>query len=254
MKHLWVNLLRGLTLVSILAMCGCAAGGGSHQDTAADSGGEDNGGGDGGGGGGDDGSGGSDPDPDPEPEPSPFNIASADDAIAYLNVIDFLFPPLRDTMNARGLSDYDDIHTLGSMQYDGYMNLVFVVTPAANVMGNASFSVDLDSGATLGNADSFVGVVMDDQGNQQYIDYLGDIAISGGSLDASGYALQIDGALENGVNTFGVTGQLNGFLFGPNAEALRVIGTKSFFNDDITMTVDGAEIDNGTAGIWAAHQ
>lgn len=252
MKNLWVNLLRGLTLVSILAVSGCAAGGGGQQDTAVDSGiddGSDGGDGTGGGGGDPD----PDPDPDPTPEPSPLHIASAEDAFAYLDVIDSLFPPLRDTMNARGLSDYADIHTLGSMQYEGYMNLVFIVTPAANVMGNASFSVDLDSGETFGNADGFVGVVMDDQGNQQYVDYLGDIAISGGSLDASGYDLQIDGTLENGLNAFGVTGQLNGYLFGPNADGLRVVGSKGFFSDDITMTVDGVEIDNGSAGIWATQ-
>ncbi len=250
MTHLWVSLLRGFSLVAILAISGCGGSGTNQQSTAIDTGGGDTGGGDGSGGGGDD----PDPEPEPEPEPSPFNLASADDAIAYRNVIDFIFPPLRDTMNARGLSVYDDIHTLGSMQYDGYMNLVFVVTPAANLMGNASFSVDLDSGATLGNANGFMGVVMDDQGNEQFVDYVGDVVISGGNLDASGYNLQIDGALENGVNTFGVTGQLNGRLFGPNAEALRVIGSKSFFGDDITMTVDGTEIDNGTAGIWATRE
>lgn len=251
------QLLRLVCVVvfCLLASCGGGASGNTQQDdgSGSSSGGSGSGSGSGGSGGS---GGGGDPDP---PDTSPFYLATAAEAAAYQNLIEYTFPDLRDTMLARGLTPYDAAITYGDVTYEGYMNLVFAAATAANVLGDASLSVDLASGATTGEATNFMGTVLDDAGATQYVHYLGDVAISNGLLleaadDAAYYRVEIDGTLENGVNTFGVNGQLDGYIFGDDGDALRVIGTKSFFDDDITLTVDGAEISDGSAGIWAEKQ
>ena len=248
-----VSPLSCLIIVAALALSGCgsASSGDGNDSNSGNSDGSDTGGG------GDTGDGGGTGSSDP-PVTSPFHIASPEDAQAYQNLVNFIFAPLRDTMSARGLSDYDNVITHGSVQFDGYMNLVFVATPVTNLMGDATLSVDLATGAASGLATGFMGVVLDDEGASQYVDYLGDVTISDGTLNqtiqnTAEYTLQIDGTLENGVSTYGVNGNLNGYIFGDNADALRVIGMQNFFNDDITMTVDGVEITDGTAGIWATR-
>jgi hypothetical protein len=64
--------------------------------------------------------------------------------------------------------------------------------------------------------------------------------------------MDIDGSLDNGVNTFGVDGTLNGYLFGPNAEGLRVTGSHGGLSNDVDATIDGSgPTPLGIATIWA---
>ena len=234
------NILRCFALLCALSTSGCGSG---EEIVTSGSGGGDGTGETGGGG----------------TVTSPLNIVTAQERAEYYGSFRTAFATVRDTAQDGGLTQFSNLPDPGDSTYDGYMNLVFITSPGANILGEATLAVDLQTGVTSGNATGFLGVIRDDAMIDQVVSYEGNITLSGGNLTAAsngaaGFDLQIDGELDNGLHTFGVDGQLNGYLFGADADGLRVIGSSSALNDDINLIIDGTEVVEGNAAIWALKQ
>lgn len=233
-----------LVCVSLVFVTGCSGSSGSMT----------NGGGTGGGGGGV-----IDPDPDPEPESEPvidpLNIVSADARADYLGPFQDAFHTVKDSARDGGLTSFVNLPSPGSSSYQGYMELSFFSMPSASIRGTTSLTVDMQTGATAGNATGFMGSVLDSAEVMQIVSFEGDVALSGGTLGAASngaasYSLLIDGDLDNGVQTFAINGQLKGFLYGATGEGIVVSGGSNVLKNDIATVIDGTAVD-GVATLWA---
>ena len=227
------------------------AGGGDAG--GGDAGGGDAGGGDAGGGdaGSGDAGGGT---PDPAPPVISLNFATDAERAYYQGDFASSFANVRDNAQIDGVSRIADLPAPGTSNYGGFMEILFFSSPSANVRGEATLNVDMQTGATNGNVTGFMGSVLDETMTNQLVNYEGDVTLSGGSLTAvgpgaAGLSMSIDGTLNNGLQSFGVTGELDGYLFGSTGEGLVVSGRSNPLNDDIVTTVDGAEVD-GTVTMW----
>lgn len=219
--------IRGLLIISaLLPIAGC--GGGSLQDGST--------GGGTGGGGGTTGS---------NPPSSAYHIVSPEQRVAYYNTILPDFSAVTSVATTGPATPFMAPVTTGSATYDGYMRLIMGnTTVSANVIGNATLLVRFDGGTVNGTATDFLGVTLDEALFQQVVSYDGTVAISGGgvTVGADGSAdisFDINGQLNNGVNTFAVDGTLVGGFNGDGAEGLYAIGSNSNLHGTMQVTIDG---------------
>jgi hypothetical protein len=146
-----------------------------------------------------------------------------------------------------GLSSYADVTApanqppSGSLDYAEYL-LIFLgnndFSVGANVTGEASLSVLLANQSISGEAASFPGKPNDENGSPQVVNYLCTIAITDGSMtqDTNGraaIAIDIDGTLDDAVNTFVVNNTLSGLLYGANGEGLNARQTGTAMDSTI---------------------
>lgn len=231
MIRLLARLLVCLFGLGAVAACG---GGGSPADvTPADNGDPD--GGDPGGG---------NPS-DPGPPPSPLNIVSAAERMAYYDTLLPDFAAINTMATTGSPTAFGVPAAVGSVTYDGYMQLIMGnATVSANVIGGATLQVNFDGGPVTGTATGFLGVTPDEAMVRQVVSYEGTISISGGGVTAAAdgsadVSFQVNGALDNGVSTFGVDGSLVGGFYGDNAEGLYAIGSNTGVHGSMTTTIDG---------------
>lgn len=225
------QLLGVWLLVSALTACG--GGGSGSDDVGGTDGGGDTGGADGG------------APPDPPPAPSPLNIVTPNQRAAYYDTLLPAFSDMNAAATMGGATPFAAPAVAGSVTYDGYMQLIMGnATVAANVIGEASLQVDFAGGPITGSATAFLGVTPDEAMVRQVVSYEGTIDIFGGGVTegADGSAdinFQVDGLLDNGVNTFAVDGSLIGGFNGSNAEGLYAIGSNSGVHGLMDTVIDG---------------
>lgn len=233
-------------LAVMVTLLGCGGGGGSG-DGAGDQGGTGGGDGDGG-----DGGGGGSVDP---PVVSPFNIVTPEESVFFNGTFQDEFDFVVDTARVGGQSSMAGLPS-GTISYDGYMAISFFSTLGADIQGEATLTVDMQTGATGGSATGFMGAVFDETTmTNPVVSYDGSVNFSGGSLTAgptgqAGFAMQIDGAFDNGVQDLTITGQIDGHIYGPDGDGLFASGSNFGVPRDITTIVDGTEV-NGIATLWA---
>lgn len=220
--------IRGLLIILALwPIAGCG-GGTSLQDGST-------GGGTGGGGG----------TTGPNPPSSAYNIVIPEQRNTYYNTILPDFSAVTAAATTGPATSFMAPVTTGSATYDGYMRLIMGnPTVSANVVGNATLLVRFDGGTVIGTATDFLGVTLDEALFQQVVSYDGTIGISGGgvTVGADGTAdinFDVDGQLNNGVNTFAVDGTLVGGFNGDGAEGLYAIGSNSNLHGTMLVTIDG---------------
>lgn len=219
-----------LIVLALWPIAGCG-GGTSLQDG---SGGGGTGGGTGGGG-----------TTGPNPPSSAYNIVTPEQRIAYYDTVLPDFSAVTSAANTGQPTPFMAPVTTGSATYDGYMRLIMGnPTVSANVIGNATLLVRFDGGAVNGTATDFLGVTLDEAFFQQVVSYDGTIGISGGgvTVGADGFAdisFDVDGQLNNGVNTFAVDGTLVGGFNGDGAEGLYAIGSNTNLHGTMQVTIDG---------------
>lgn len=243
--------LLGLCML-LFTLAACGSGGGAATDDggnngAGDGGGDDGGGGDGGGGGG-----------DPTPT-SPFNAPSEAQALYYVQDFDTAFDAVYLNYNTGGLTPEANLPSPSVVTYQGFMEIAFETTPAGNVHSTASLELDMQTGATTGNASEFMGwAVNPETGLEELALYVGTVEFSGGNLttiatDKAGFDMQILGSLDNGLQEFSISGQIDGAVYGPEANGLFAGGSSSLISNDITLEVDDVGV-NGTAAFWGLKQ
>lgn len=261
------KLLVRLQLCYLVLLLGSACGGGaadSGTESAPPSAGETVGGGgsgSSGGSGGDgtsDGGGGTDV---VTPAPILLNIVTEEERILYLGSFLSDFAMVRDTAILGGLTPFDPAPPAGAVSYDGYMQLLIGnAAVSANVIGDATLLVDLSGGPVTGSATGFLGMTLDSAMMNQVVSYEGVVAITGGGVTEGGtggsaISFGIDGALDNGQNTFGINGTLSGYLFGAEGSGLRATGSQGGISDDIDATIDGSgPVPVGIATVWALKE
>lgn len=229
MSSVPARFLAGLTLLGFMAACG--GGGGSAETGGTGSGGDTGGGGD--------------VTPDPPPAPSPLNIVTPEERAAYYDTFLPTFSAVNTAATEGGATAFDAPAVMGSVTYDGYMQLIMGnATVAANVIGEAVLQVGFDGGPVVGLATGFLGVTTDEAMLRQVVKYEGTINMSGGGVTAGAdgsadIAFQVDGNLDNGVNTFSVNGSLVGGFYGEGAEGLYAIGSNTGIHGSMTTTIDG---------------
>lgn len=248
--HRWFHLIGCLIVSMTVAACGGSSGG--TLDVTVDPGTGDGGDGDVGGGGD------TDPPPDPNPPVDPLNIVTSTQRSYYLGAFQAGFETVRDNARDGGLALSGDLPSFGSNTYNGYMEIGFFSTPNANIRGEATLIVSLQDGATTGSATGFMGPVVDSTMATQVVSYEGDVIFSGGSLtavgnDAAALSMSINGAFDNGVQSFNIAGDLSGYLYGSTANGLVVSGGSNALKDDIVTIVDGGSVD-GSATLWALKE
>ncbi len=250
MARIIVLFLAGFILISGLSGCG----GGSAATGGATTGG---GGGSGDGGGDGDGDGG-----DP-PFVTAFRLLDVEDPNGVYTALEadrnsvFSNPVFTDAALG-GLSSYADITaaanqpTSGTLDYAGYL-LIFLgnndFSVGANVTGEATMSVLLSNQSISGQAINFLGKPNDENGTPQVVSYLGTVDIANGSMtqDGNGRAaitLDIDGTLDDAVNTFVVNNTLSGWLYGTNGDGLNARQTGTAM--DSTINGGAASYDQAT--------
>ena len=237
--------------VILIAACSSPApsvidtGGGGGGST----GGEDPGGGGGTGGG------------DPPPPTTALFVATAAEKLDYQT----LFKPAVTAMVSSAVVDGNPtmlsiLPSGGSVDYLGFIELLIGGSAAsANVAAPITLSLGFDSLAMTGSATGFMGTAIDENLEEQLVNYAGTIQISDGlvSVGTGGTAavsLDVDGSLDSGLHVFGVDGTLVGYLFGPAGEGLRVRGSNTSIDGSMVTTIDGAAglIGVGTISAMAA--
>lgn len=247
-KHPW---MRAACICFMLAgLAACSSGGGSGG-SAGGGGGSDDGGGDDGGG--DDGGGGT------PPVVSPFTAPTEEQALYFVNEMPTEFNIVRSNHNAGGATPFADLSGLGEVYYDGFMEISIASTPNANIRSATTLSVDMMSGAVSGDASSFMGMVLNSEtATHELALYEGAINFSGGTLTPYSNGdtridMQVDGALNNGLQYFTLTGTIDGRVYGDEAEGLFASGSYYGLGRDITLTADGADV-YGSATLWALKE
>ena len=241
MKKTWVQWLGSGLLIVVLAGCSGSGAGVSPPDDGIDDGGDDGG------------------SVDPPPPVSPFTPPSEAQALYY--VIDFPddFAGVKDNYNVGPATLYADLPRPMAVTYDGFMEITIASTPNANIQSDATLTVDMQSGAISGGASDFIGWAYNAETDSNDLAlYEGDITFSGGSLVAgltgdTRLEMQVDGALDNGLQDFTLTGTLDGRLYGAAADGLYAGGSYYGIGRDITLTADGVDV-YGSANIWALKQ
>ncbi|MEL6681372.1 MAG: hypothetical protein AAFQ09_01860 [Pseudomonadota bacterium] len=235
-------LLRfSLTVLLVWVMAACGSGGAPGSDNAPSSDDSD--------GGGDDGT-----PPDPPAPPSPLNIVTPEQRTAYYDLLLPNFSTVNSSATTGAATPFAAPAVTGSVTYDGYMQLIMGnATIAANVIGTTSVQVSFDGGPVTGSAGNFLGVTPDEAMVRQVVAYEGTVDIFGGGVTegqdgSTDISFQIDGALDNGVNTFAIDGTLVGGFYGSEAEGLYVIGSNTGVHGNINIAIDGAS-GTGTLGI-----
>lgn len=241
MLHRFVKIFGCCALLALVMACG--GGSGATSDPG------DGGGGDGGGGGGDDGGGGG------GPPPSPFFAPTEEQALYFRNVMPDELSLVQSTYSQGGRTPFADL-PIGTIAYSGFMEVLFTSTPNANIASPATLTVDMGTGATTGSAQAFMGYVYNSETDTTELAlYDGGITFLGASLTAASNGnanidIEIDGAFDNGVQQFTITGNIDGQVYGPDASGIYASGSYFGLGQDITLTADGAPV-YGTATLWA---
>jgi len=224
--RLWVSMLATCLLTA------CGGGGGDQGTSGGGSGGDPDGGGTGG-------------TPDPAKVPSPLNIVSEAERVAYYDTFLPAFSAVNDAATNGLPTAFDSATVTGTVTYDGYMQLIMGnATVAANVIGDASLEVRFDGGPITGAATGFLGVTTDEAMVRQVVAYEGTIDIFGGGVvegddGSTDITFEVDGALDNGVNTFAVDGDMIGGFYGDGAEGLYAIGSNTGVHGTMGTEIDG---------------
>ena len=180
------------------------------------------------------------PDDAASPDPGPINTATATETAFYFNE---LLPDFAAVQTAATAGDIADLSTLpaGSVTYDGHMLLLMGnATVSANVIGDTSLQVNIASNVITGQATDFLGVATDNAGFDHVAHYDGLVAISNGDISIvdDTLAFDIDGSLDNGLNTFSVEGTLIGELYN-DGTGLNAIGSQTGIHGSVTAKIDG---------------
>lgn len=251
MPRIFFYIFSGVTL--ILGLSGCGNGGGPLTGIPISSG-VDSGDGSGSGGGGDgdgdgdsgsgSGSGGDSVEP---PFVSAFNVFEAAAAMEYeANILpDIAF--VVDADEVGGITQIANLPASGDLTYQGYLFLfVGNGAAAAQINGDATLTVRTFERTISGFSDNFTGYTPDKNNDMQLVDYDGaPVTISAGTLTENGsgeavVSLDIDGLLNNGVNSFVIDGTLEGNIFGASGEGLHAYGTsRTSGAGDMNSTIDG---------------
>ena len=180
------------------------------------------------------------PDDSGSPDPGPLNSATATETAFYFNELLPDFAAVQTAATAGGIADISTLPT-GSVTYDGHMLLLMGnTTVSANVIGDTSLEVNIASNAITGQATDFLGVATDHAGFNHVAHYDGLVAISNGDISIvdDTLAFDIDGSLDNGLNTFSVEGTLVGGLY-DDGEGLNAIGSHTGVHGNVTAKIDG---------------
>lgn len=243
MPRIFFYIFSGLIL--ILGLSGCGNEGGPLTGIPITSG-VDSGDGSGSGGSGD-GDGGSGGDSVEPPFVSAFNVFEAAAAMEYEDNIlpDIAF--VVDADEVGGITQIANLPASDDLTYQGYLFLfVGNGAAAAQINGDATLTVRTLERTISGFADNFTGYTPDENNDMQLVDYDGaPVTISAGTLTENGsgeavVSLDIDGLLNNGVNSFVIDGTLEGNFFGASGEGLHAYGTsRTSGAGDMNSTIDG---------------
>lgn len=243
MKHYLVRFVGVILMIVVLSGCGGSTmsppdnGGGSSDE------------GDGGEGAG----GGSSAD---QPAVSPFTAPTEAQALYFVIEMPDEFAAVRANHNTGGFTLLADLPGSGFISYDGFMEINIASTPAAAVRSTATLTVDMQSGTMSGGANAFMGWVYNAETDSTELAlYEGDVAFSSGGLTSgtlgdARLSVQVDGALDNGLQGFTLTGTLDGRMYGPDGDGLYAGGSYYGIGRDITLTADEVDVYGG-ANIWA---
>lgn len=137
----------------------------------------------------------------------------------------------------------------GSANYAGFLDLtVSDVGVSTRTIGEMTLEIDLTTGALSGVADAFVGSAQATNGERSsFVHYDGTINASNGTIKTVENQVplidfEIDGTLNNGVNTFSVTGNMVGAPLGDTGEGFGAVAFKSDSLEtvgQISSTIDG---------------
>ena len=218
--------------IALIGVTACSSGGSSGGSSGSG----------GGSGGGDNGGGGDPPDP-----PDPLNIVTAAERTEYEDVTLPDFNAVSAASVAGGLqTPFGDLPTTtGATTYDGYLQIIVGGgAVSANVIGDASVQVSFQTQAIAGSATGFLGYTQDANMTEQLVSYEGTVDLTNGNIStgfggASAVDMSIDGTLDNGLNVFVVSGEMVGGFFGANAEGLRVRGSNTSIDGNMTVMIDG---------------
>ena len=242
MKHPWLRFISSSVLIIALSACG----GGSGGTPVDEGGGDASGGGDDGGGGG-----------DGVGEPvSRFTSPTESQALYFALEMPTEFDAVRANHSTGGFTLLSDLPGSGVVSYDGFMEINIASTPAAAIQSAATLTVDLQSGAMGGGASTFMGWAYNVETDRTELAlYEGNIVFSGGSLNAgtggdTRLTIEVDGALNNGLQDFSLTGTLDGRMYGAEGEGIYAGGSYYGLGRDITLTADGVDV-YGDANLWA---
>ena len=229
--------------IFVLALTGCGSGSGTPTGVPLTGGGGSGDGSGSGGSGGGDGDGGDTGEP---PFVSDFNVFEAAAAIEYeTNVLPDITLVV-DADEIGGITQIADLPPSSDLTYQGYLFLfVGNGAAAAQINGDATLTVRTLERSISGFADNFAGYAPDENNDMQLVDYDGaPISISAGTLAENGgdsvVSLDIDGVLNNGVNSFVIDGTLEGNIFGASGEGLHAYGTsRASGAGDMSSMIDG---------------
>jgi hypothetical protein len=166
---------------------------------------------------------------------------------------------VQDTYNVGGQTPFADLPTGTTVAYAGFMEVLFTSTPNANVRSATTLTVDMQSGATVGSATEFMGYVYNSETDTTELAlYDGSITFVGATLSSTSNGgatidLEIDGAFGNGVQQFTIAGNIDGPVYGPDANGIYASGSYFGIGQDITLTADGAPV-YGSATLWALQE
>ncbi len=181
-----------------------------------------------------------------------LNVLIAVELAGYNGFLDD-FDQVRVAATAGAPTDFATQPATGNVTYAGYMQLIMGnATVSANVVGDATLQVSLATETVSGVADGFMGIARDELGTNRAAHYEGVVTITDGvvidnstGMDTLGFG--IDGALDNGLNRFDVSGNLVGTLYGANADGLYAIGSNTGVHGDMDVTIDGLDTPNDIA-------
>ena len=245
------------TLISIavvLLLAACTGGPTADPDPRGGGGGDT-----GGGGGGDHGGGGGGVDP-PPPVTALF-VASDAERLTYETVFaPAVIAMARDSVMGGITTDFPALPTTGSMTYAGYLEIVVGSSVAyANVAAPATLTLTLQDLGITGEATGFMGSALDENLEEQLVNYAGTILIYGGHVREGAFGnaavtLDIDGTLDSGLHLFSVDGTLIGSLYGLDGEGLRARASTTSIDGSFAAKVDGtaALIGSGTLSALVA--
>ncbi|MEO1639414.1 MAG: hypothetical protein AAFU41_09240 [Pseudomonadota bacterium] len=240
-------------LVFLLFVAACGSGGSTAMNPGSDSG-SGSGGSSGGSGGGGSGGGGS------GESGSLLNIASDAERTYFYGDFQTEIDAVQLASTMGGPTSLSNVPASGATSYAGVMEMLIGNSMVnASVTGHATMTVTLTAGLTTGTVTDFMGVAMDEAMVSQVVNYEGTVTLSGGAVTAgpgnlAAMSIDIDGSIDSGLDTFGINGTLHGYLYGQNAEGLRVTGSHAGIRDDLDGTVNGSgPVDLAVATIWAVR-
>lgn len=191
-----------------------------------------------------------------QPAVSPFTAPTEAQALYFVVEMPDEFAAVRANYNTGGFTLLADLPGSGFVSYDGFMEINIASTPVAAVRSTASLTVDMQSGTMSGGANAFMGWVYNAETDSTELAlYEGDIAFSGGSLTSgtlgdTRLSVQVDGALDNGLQGITLTGTLDGRIYGADGDGIYAGGSYYGIGRDITLTADEVDV-YGDANIWA---